>query len=186
MYTQILMTSLGYAHSMHAKSEAVTMLLLSSVIFIIFNLCLLFFLTLSNCCPFFSVSFHVIHGIRFTPFMLYSHCLNIFFNTNTNDELAWGLLLSVKQRTKSLRDAVHAWNIPAYFVFQWAARMWVTVLDGQMRSLFLIHLELWVLWKLFMWSFCCIESAFRLAAQRLLDGTAVLPLVLWVKCNQLP
>lgn len=83
---------------------------------------------------------------------------------------AWGLLLSVKQRTKSLRDAVHTWNRPTYFVFQWATRMWVIVLDGQMRSLFLIHLELWMLsWKLFMWSFCCIESAFRLMAQRLPD-----------------
>lgn len=151
MYTQILMTSLDYAHSMHAKSEAVTMLLLSSVIFIVFNLCLFFFfffLTLSNCCPFFSVSFHVIHGIRFTPFMLYSHCSNIFFQYKHK----WRASLrsvTLSQRTKSLRDAVHAWNIPAYFVFQWAARMWVTVLDGQMRSLFLIHLELWVLlWKL--------------------------------------
>lgn len=129
---------------------------------------MLIFLTLSNCCPFFSVSFHIIHGIRFTPLMLYSHCSNIFFQYKHKH--AWGLLLSVKQRTKSLRDAVHTWNRPTYFVFQWATRMWVTVLDGQMRSLFLIHLELWVLsWKLFMWSFCCIESAFRLVAQRLPD-----------------
>lgn len=135
-----------------------------------------FLLSVLSCYPWDTI--HPIYALQslFKHFFQYKHKWRASLRSVT-----------LSQRTKSLRDAVHAWNIPAYFVFQWAARMWVTVLDGQMRSLFLIHLELWVLlWKLFMWSFCCIESAFRLVAQGLLYGTAVLPLVLWVKCNQLP
>lgn len=147
---------------------------------------IIFFLTLSNCCPFFSVSFHIIHGIWFTPFMLYSHCSNIFFQYKHKWRAS--LRFVTLSQTKDKIIARFCTRLKhTYFVFQWATRIWVTVLDGQMRSLFLIHLELWVLsWKLFMWSFCCIESAFRLVAQRLSVGTAVLPLVLWVKCNQLP